>query len=460
MKQRRKIKVVRNTPLDTLLNPIRKFLQIQASGGIILLIVTVLALVWANSPLSEYYFKLWDTKISIGFEDKFFDKPLIIWINDALMTIFFFVVGLEIKRELLLGELSSFKKASLPFFAAFGGMLFPCIIYSLINLGTDTMHGWGIPVATDIAFSLGILSLMQKRVPFSLKVFLTAFAIIDDIGAVLVIAIFYTSSLAYISLLISALLFSILILFNLLHIRKPIVYIITGILMWIAFYYSGIHPTISGVLLAFTIPTVARIDYKNFLFSSKKSLDALEHSHLEENVDLTTSELNTTVFRIEESCEKVLAPAHRIEHKLHPYVAYFIIPLFAFANAGVQIEGNFLEALTRPVTLGIILGLFFGNQIGITLFSKIAIKSKLSVLPSRATFKQIYGIACLGGIGFTMSLFIATLAFDNIHHLNEAKVGILFGSLISGIMGYIVLTLLHKKAKKRILKEEDNSDTE
>lgn len=453
-----KIKIVDSTPLDTILNPIRKFLKIQASGGIILIIVTVLALLWANSPYSDYYFALWNLKLSVGFEKIYFDKSILFWINDGLMAVFFFLVGLEIKRELLLGELSSFKKASLPFVAALGGMLFPGIIYYFINIGTDTVNGWGIPVATDIAFALGILSLMQKRVPLSLKIFLTAFAIIDDLGAVLVIAIFYSSGIIYVSLIISLLLFFLLILFNILNIRKPVLYIIFGVLMWIAFLNTGIHPTIAGVLLAFAIPTVARIDYKNFIFSAKGYLDKLEKSKSEGNEEIFSSKLNSTVYRIEESCEKVLAPGHKIEHKLHPYVGYFIIPLFAFANAGVAIEGEFFETLLKPVTLGIILGLFFGNQIGITLFSKIALKAEISELPSGATFKQLYGVACLGGIGFTMSLFIATLAFNDIQHLNEAKIGILVGSLISGITGFITLFLLNRKSNKE--KTTENAGAE
>ncbi len=453
-----KIKIVDSTPLDTILNPIRKFLKIQASGGIILIIVTVLALLWANSPYSDYYFALWNLKLSVGFEKIYFDKSILFWINDGLMAVFFFLVGLEIKRELLLGELSSFKKASLPFVAALGGMFFPGIIYYFINFGTDTVNGWGIPVATDIAFALGILSLMQKRVPFSLKVFLTAFAIIDDLGAVLVIAIFYSSGIVYVSLIISLLLFFLLIFFNILNIRKPVLYIIFGALMWIAFLNTGIHPTIAGVLLAFAIPTVARIDYKNFIFSAKGDLEKLEKSKSEGDEEIFSSKLNSTVYRIEESCEKVLAPGHRIEHKLHPYVGYFIIPLFAFANAGVAIEGEFFETLLKPVTLGIILGLFFGNQIGITLFSKIALKAEISELPSGATFKQLYGVACLGGIGFTMSLFIATLAFSDIQHLNEAKIGILVGSLISGITGFITLFLLNRKSNKE--EKTYNADTE
>lgn len=445
--KRHRIKVINKAPIDAFLNPIKKFFQIEASGGIILLIVTIFSLIWANSPYSGYYFDLWSINISLGIGNFTFDKTLLIWINDGLMTIFFFLVGLEIKRELIIGELSSFKKAILPFVAALGGMLFPALIFFLINKGTDTINGWGIPVATDIAFSLGILSLVQKRVPFSLKVFLTAFAIIDDIGAVLIIAIFYTSEITYIYLAISLLLFFTLVLFNILHIRKPLVYLLPGFLMWIFLYYSGVHPTISGILLALTIPTVARIDYKSFLSSSKKSLDDLENSIIKNNKYITTNELNTGVFRLENSCEKVLAPAHRIEHKLHPYVAYFIIPLFAFANAGVRIEGSFWNALLKPVTLGIILGLFFGKQIGISLFSWLSFKFKISALPSRASFKQIYSISCLGGIGFTMSLFIANLAFDNIQILNDAKIGILFGSLISGIAGYITLILFDKKLK-------------
>jgi Na+:H+ antiporter, NhaA family len=445
---RKEIKVIDNARIDAFLNPIKKFFQIEASGGIILLIVIVISLIWTNSPYSRYYFDFWNTKISFGIGKFILDKSLLVWINDGLMTIFFFLVGLEIKRELIIGELSSFKKAILPFIAALGGMLFPALIFILINMGTETINGWGIPVATDIAFSLGILSLLQKRIPFSLKVFLMAFAIIDDIGAVLIIAIFYTSKIIYIYLALSLLLFFILILFNLIHIRKPLIYLIPGVFIWIFLYFSGIHPTISGILLALTIPTVARIDYKKFLSSSKKSLDELEYSRSENSKDITTDELNTSVFRLENSCEKVLAPAHRIEYNLHPYVAYLIVPLFAFANAGVRIEGSFLDAIFKPITIGIILGLFFGKQIGISLFSWLSFKFKISAHPNKANFKQIYSIGCLGGIGFTMSLFIANLAFDDIQILNDAKIGILFGSLISGITGYLTLLLSDKKSQK------------
>jgi NhaA family Na+:H+ antiporter len=447
LRPRKNIKVIDKPSIDIILNPIKKFLQIQASGGIILLIVTVVSIIWANSPYSKSYSDLLTNKITIGFDNYTIEEPLIVWINEGLMTVFFFLVGLEIKREILIGELSSFKKASLPIFSALGGMIFPALIYLMFNTGTVRQSGWGIPVATDIAFSLGILSLVKSKVSFSIKVFLTAFAIIDDLGAVIIIAFFYTSSISLLNLSIAAIFLVLLLVSNFVHIRNPFIYILLGFGLWVAFFKSGIHPTIAGVVLAFTIPTIARIDTHAFLDSNKDSLKDIEKINSSGQNINTTSELNSAIFEIENSCEKVLAPSHRIEHKLNPYVAYFIIPLFAFANAGVHVNGNFLAALTKPISLGIILGLVFGKQIGITLFSWLACKLNISDLPASTTWKQMYGVACLGGIGFTMSLFISSLAFNYTDYVEEAKIGILCGSFISGIIGLSVLKISGNTSK-------------
>lgn len=436
---RKSIKVVDNAPIEKLLKPIQRFLNVEASGGIVLLIMTVIALIWANSSFSDSYFHLWQTEIKVAFGDYTLDKSLHWWINDGLMMIFFFVVGLEIKRELLIGELSSVKNALLPVFAAIGGMIFPALIYLIMNHEPASSRGWGVPMATDIAFSLGILSLLGKRVPFSIKVFLTAFAIIDDLGAVIVIAIFYTAELSFMSMLISGFIFLLLLLMNALHVRKPLVYVILGIAFWIAFISTGIHPTIAGVLLALTIPTKARINSKEFIEKNIKSLNALEESGFTgTNVPVSTN-FNTVVYDIENRCESVAAPSHRLEHKLHPYVAFVIMPLFAIANAGVKINGEILTSLLQPISLGVILGLFFGKSIGITFVSWLMIKLKFAVKPTNSRWSHLIGTAFLGGIGFTMSLFVASLAFKNPEFLDYAKLGILSGSLISALTGLLIL---------------------
>lgn len=436
--------VVESAPIETILRPIQKFFKVQASGGILLFIFTVIALIWANSPFMQSYHDLWQKNLSVGFGEYNLEKPLLIWINDGLMAIFFFVVGLEIKRELLIGELSSFKQASLPIFAAIGGMVVPALIYLYFNSGTEAQNGWGIPMATDIAFSLGVISLLGKRVPFSLKVFLTAFAIIDDIGAVVIIAIFYTSSISITALAVGGAFFLILIACNVLHIRSPFVYILFGIVMWIAFLKSGVHPTIAGVLIAFTIPAKARINAEEFLGKGKSILGNLSES-LAHGVKVRSSGiLNSAIFDLEDASEKVLAPAHRIEHNLHTTVAYFIMPVFAFANAGVTIQGDIFNALIHPVTLGITLGLFFGKQLGVFLFSWLTVVIRASSLPYGANWRQMYGIGCIGGIGFTMSLFIASLAFGESGLIINAKIAILIASLLSGFTGYLILRVKNK----------------
>ncbi|MEJ2636625.1 MAG: Na+/H+ antiporter NhaA [Calditrichia bacterium] len=388
-----------------LIRPFREFFQMESSGGILLLASTIIALIWANSGWQEFYQSILQLRFTIGFETFALSKPLILWINDGLMAIFFFLVGLEIKREVLTGELASLRKAILPMAAALGGMILPAGIYMILNAGSPGFPGWGIPMATDIAFALGILALLGSRAPVSLKVFLTALAIVDDLGAVLVIAFFYTSEIAWGALAAGGVFLMLLILSNRLGIRKSFIYVLLGAGMWVAFLKSGVHATIAGVLLAMTIPS--------------QSPDDSDESLLE-----------------------------RMEHALNPWVAYGIIPVFALANAGVMLGGNSASAIGHPVTLGIIAGLILGKQIGITFFSWVSVRSGLADLPEGVSWGQIYGAASLAGIGFTMSLFIANLGFGEGAFLFYSKVGILLASLISAIWGLGILGLLTSSAKE------------
>ena len=426
-------------PIDQLMRPFQNFLEKEASGGILLLIFTVVALVWANSPFAEAYSHLWHTKLSISFGDFNLDYSLHHWINDGLMAIFFFVVGLEIKRELLVGELSSLKKASLPIMAALGGMIFPALFYVFFNFGKESISGWGIPMATDIAFVIGILALLGSRVPTGLKVFITALAIADDIGAVLVIAFFYTSNISIVSLSFAGGVMLLLIAANLSGVRNLIVYTVLGIILWLSFLFSGVHATVAGVLLAFTIPASSRIDTSQFLLKGKKLLEDFDHSGEEGPNVLSNEAREGIVQNLEENCEKILTPLQRLEHKLHPWVSFFIMPVFALANAGVIITGNFISELTDPVSFGIVTGLFIGKQLGISAFTWLSVKLKLASLPFSVTWKQIYSAGILAGIGFTMSLFIANLAFTSEELLTISKVGILTASLLSGFIGFFIL---------------------
>jgi len=368
------------------------------------------------------------------------------WINDGLMVIFFFVVGLEIKRELLVGELSSAKKAALPIAAALGGMIFPALIYTMFNLGSEGASGWGIPMATDIAFVVGILALLGNRVPLALKIFILALAIVDDLGAVLVIAIFYTSNISLTSLMIAGGLIVLLIAMNRLGVRNLLVYTFVGIALWLAFLKSGVHATVAGVLLAFTIPVSSRINTMKFKKETESLIKDFDNAGEHGDDVLTNSERLTIVDQIENNCEKILTPLQRFEHGLHPWVSFFIMPVFALANAGVAVSDELGSALTHPVSIGIILGLFIGKQIGIFGFSYLAVKLKLASEPEGVSWKKIYAASVLAGIGFTMSLFIANLAFSSEELLNISKVGILTGSLLSGIVGFIILkSALNKK---------------
>jgi NhaA family Na+:H+ antiporter len=434
------------TPIEKLTYPIQEFLHQEASGGILLIIATVIALAWANSPFAESYHHLWHTYLSIDLGGIGLKYSLHHWINDGLMVIFFFVVGLEIKRELLVGELSSVKKAALPIAAALGGMIFPALIYTIFNLGTEGASGWGIPMATDIAFVVGILALLGKRVPLALKIFILALAIVDDLGAVLVIAIFYTSNISFTSLLIGGGFLVLLIAMNRMGVRNLLIYTLVGVGLWLAFLKSGVHATVAGVLLAFTIPVSSRINTKKFKNETESLLKDFDNAGEHGDNVLTNSDRLSIIDQIENNCEKILTPLQRFEHGLHPWVSFFIMPVFALANAGVTIGSALTSALTNPVSIGIILGLFLGKQIGIFSFSYLAVKLKLASEPEGVSWKKIYAASVLAGIGFTMSLFIANLAFNSPELLNISKVGILAGSLLSGVVGFIILkSALSKK---------------
>ncbi|MDP1676743.1 MAG: Na+/H+ antiporter NhaA [Bacteroidota bacterium] len=418
------------------------FFHSSTSGGIVLLVCTAIALLWANSPWSDSYFSLWEEHFSIGVGNVTLSKTLLHWINDGLMVIFFFFVGLEIKREILVGELSSFKKAMLPIIAAVGGMIGPALIYLAFNSGdSELSQGWGIPMATDIAFALGILALLGDKVPSGLKIFLAALAITDDMGAVLVIALFYTSELSLLMLAIGGGFVLLLILANRFNVRSTAVYVLLGIGLWFCFLKSGVHSTIAGVILAMTIPVQSKIDKKRFLEETKLAVDDLEN-----NISIRSE--NELIHKVASLSEEVQSPLHRFEHALHPYVAFLIMPVFALANAGVKIEGNVFDALSSPVGLGVALGLIIGKQIGVFSFVWIAVKTKIAALPHNVSWGMIYGTTWLCAIGFTMALFIASLAFKTNEPLVISKIAILFASSLSAVVGLILLSRLKYTKEK------------
>ena len=383
--------------------PFRWFFKLEAASGILLLISAIIALLISNSQYSEIYFSSLHKYIFIGINNFGLKLTVLHWINDALMAIFFFFVTLEIKREFIQGELSNSKQALLPIIAAIGGMLVPALIYIFINFhNTETLNGWAIPTATDIAFSIGILSLLGSRVPISLKVFLTALAIIDDLGAIVIIAFFYTGDLSYKYLALLLIAFILLLILNKFNIKKFLPYLVIGLFLWFFTHESGVHATISGVLLACVIP----------------------HRKKEHDFSLLL----------------------KLEHAISPYVAYLIMPLFAFANAGVSLEGLTFSSLLSTVPLGILLGLFIGKQIGVFLFSYTSIKFGFAQLPNKSNWLSFYAVGILTGIGFTMSLFVGNLAFvENIQYMDGVKIGVLSGSLLSTVVGYFLLLMTSKK---------------
>ncbi len=379
---------------------IEEFIKKESSAGIVLIFVTIVALILQNSPLSELYSSFLHTPVEIRFGALQIAKPLLLWVNDGLMAVFFFLIGLEVKREVMEGHLSSVKQVALPGIAAVGGMVVPALVYILFNKGESfAMNGWAIPTATDIAFALGILSLLGSRVPVSLKIFLMALAIIDDLGAIVIIALFYTSDLSMLSIGIASASLIALFILNRMGVAKKAAYILVGVVLWVSVLKSGVHATLAGVALAFFIPlNVKGNDGKSFSMSKE------------------------------------------MEHDLHYWVAFMILPLFAFVNAGVDLRGISLEEMFGPVPMGIMLGLFIGKQLGVFGFSWLAIKLKLASLPEGSSWRQLYGVAVLTGIGFTMSLFVDSLAFSDSQVYKYAdKLAILLGSFLSGVVGYLIL---------------------
>jgi NhaA family Na+:H+ antiporter len=421
---------------------LRRFLHHEAFGGVLLLACAVIALIWANSPWHHSYELLWETELGVEAGTWHFEESLRHWINDGLMAIFFLVVGLEIKREVLVGELASARRATLPAIAALCGAIIPAGIYLALNAGTDGAAGWGVPMATDIAFSLGVLALLGSRIPVGLKVFLTALAIVDDLLAVLVIALFYAGELHPLALLAAAGILVILILANRGGARQPLIYAGLGFALWAAVFASGLHATLAGVLLALTIPSRTRIDPDSFVAKGHALLQQFAEAGDPGDSVLTNGERQDTLAELEDVVEAAGAPLQRLEHTLHPWVVFVIVPLFALANAGVRIEGSLTSIIDHPVTLGVLIGLVLGKQIGITLGAWLATRLGFSELPDGVNWRQIYGAGWLGGIGFTMSLFVADLAFSGPGEalsLAAAKVGVLAASIIAGTGGWLIL---------------------
>ncbi|MGJ8548679.1 Na+/H+ antiporter NhaA [Winogradskyella wichelsiae] len=428
------------------LTPFQKFVQFESFSGILLLFATIIALVWANSPFGDIYRDLWQYDVGIVTENFEFKKPLILWINDGLMAIFFFLIGLEIKRELVIGELNTPKKIAFPLVGAIGGMVVPVLFFLLINQNPETTHGWGIPMATDIAFSLAILNVLGNRVPLSLKIFLTAFAIVDDIGAVLVIALFYSGSIKITLLLIAAALLAVLYFLSYKGIYSRFLLFFFGIAVWFLFLKAGLHPTIAGILLAFSVPIRQKIKTATFLEQLERVFNRIKKASVLKAPILSTEQIQL-IDDLDDWSAKFQSPLQHLEHSLHGWVAYFIIPIFALANAGVLISGS--EGLDTMLVINIVVSLILGKGIGITLIVFLAKKVKLIEVPSDIKFIQIIGVAFLAGIGFTMAIFIASLAFESTpEYIDSAKIGILIGSFISAIIGYVIL---HLSSKKKVI---------
>ena len=427
-----------------ILSPFKKFVEIESFSGILLLIATIIAIIWANSPFGDSYQSIWQYKIGFTTENFELNKPLILWINDGLMAIFFFLIGLEIKREFLIGELNSIKKISFPIFGALGGMLVPVFFFLVLNQNPATVKGWGIPMATDIAFSLAILKLLGDRVPLSLKLFLTAFAIVDDIGAVLVIAIFYSGSINTSLLFIALILLGILYALSFKGYYSKFLNIVFGIIIWILFLKSGIHPTLAGILLAFSVPVRQKIHTSAFIDNLVNITNNIKQASVSPKPILSKEQIEH-IDNLENWTSKFQSPLQHLEHKLHDWVAYFIIPVFALANAGVLINSDI--DLDTALIRNIIICLVLGNSIGISSIILFAKRIKLIEIPKEISNKQIIGVSFLAGIGFTMAIFIGSLAFENSPiYIDSAKIGILIGSLISAIIGF---TVLRWKANKK-----------
>lgn len=420
--------------------PFEDFFKHQASGGIVLFGATILAMVLANSPWSETYFHFWELKLTIGFDHFGLTQTLHHWINDGLMAVFFFLVGLELKREFMAGELASFRQAMLPIAAAIGGMVVPAVIFYLMNPVGPEAAGWGIPMATDIAFALGILALLKGKISRSLAIFLTALAIVDDLGAVLVIALFYSGELAFVQLAIALGLLLVLIVGNRMGVQSLNFYGLIGVCLWVALLKSGVHGSIAGVLVGAVIPARPRLPHKEFVTLTEHYMGRYKEVgevpgpfHHEERLG--------ALLALEHICHDAMSSLQRMEHQLQHWVIFGVIPIFALANAGLVLRWQDLATgLTHPVTIGVVLGLLIGKPLGILVFSWISVRSGLCALPRGTSWLEVLGVGILGGIGFTMSLFISNLAYINISLSNNAKLGIFIASLLAGAIGFMLLS--------------------
>lgn len=453
---------IKITPVDKwIINPVNRFISKSSTGGIVLIIAAFVAIFMANSPWSEWYNSIWKYKVSIGLHDDLdLNMTLHHWINDGLMAVFFFVIGLELKREIVAGELSKPKNAILPIVAGLGGMLFPALIYTFFNQGTESMNGWGIPMATDLAFALGILYLLGDRIPASLKIFLTAFAIVDDLGSVMVIAIFYTAEISMQNLGIGLGVLGVMILSNLLGVRNTFYYGLLGIGgVWLFFLLSGVHATIAAILAAFAIPATTKINEVHFIEKMKTYLEKFKKADPNDKPVLTAEQLHI-LEDMESLNKKAMSPLQKLEHDMHPLVAFIVMPIFALANAGVIFGDDIWADATSSVAIGVALGLIIGKIIGIFCVSGLMIKFKLAPMPAGVNYRQLFGLGLISAIGFTMSLFINELAFTPLGevgdvYISQAKIGIIIASLIGGLSGYFLLrTVGVKKNESEVTESE------
>jgi NhaA family Na+:H+ antiporter len=429
---------------DQIVKPTQRFFKKEAASSVLLLAATAIALIWANSQASETYHTFWHTEISVIFGDHHVSKTLVHWVNDGFMALFFFTVGLEIKREILVGELAAPKKALLPVIAALGGMIVPSLIYLAFNFGSENISGWGIPMATDIAFALGAIALFGRKLPLGLRVFLAAFAIADDLGAVFIIALFYTKEIFWHYIIICLFLTLCLALANFFWIRWTLVYAVLGLAIWLFMLGSGVHPTVAGVIVSLFIPARGRYDTDRFLQNINELTKKFECEEQSCGYSILLNQEHLhAVHALELACKDVETPLQRLLHTLHPWVVFLILPFFALSNTGIIFQGiSFSEAATHTVSMGIVFGLVFGKPVGVTLFSFLAVKFQVASLPENVRWSHILGASMLGGIGFTMSLLISNLSFSSPQILNYTKMAILAGSLLSALIGIGFLGLI------------------
>lgn len=441
---------IRNRFLQT----IDEFVHLETAGSIVLLVATISALILANSPLSDTYFAVLALDVNIQIGGWQFSESILHLIDDGLMAVFFFVVGLEIKREIIVGELSKPRQAILPIAAAVGGMAVPAVLYLAINGDRPGVNGWGVPMATDIAFALGVLAMLGSRIPAALKVFLTALAIADDLGAVMVIALFYTSGIHWEWLAVAGALLLILVLFNLMDMHHILPYLVVSLVIWYAMLESGVHATVAGVLVAAVIPARSTLPPIQFVARGRELLDHIERIDVPGSHVLDNDEQQVVAMALQRAADYMQAPLQRLEHALHPVSTFLILPIFALANAGVRLEAGFAEALAAPVSLGVILGLVVGKQAGIMGMCFAVVQSGIARLPKGVSWNHLYGASWLAGIGFTMSLFISNLAFGSGQLQAQAKLGILVASALAGTIGFAYLALTSQPVEEVALQPQ------